>query len=70
MIPLRLSNNNTMSRVSKTNIKWPINSSIGDKILERMMWHDLLIELAFISMKYMKINVSLYFKIIEENTVH
>lgn len=56
MISLKHSNSNTISRVSKTNIKWHINSSIGDKILERMMWHDLLIELAFISMKYIKIS--------------
>lgn len=56
MIPLRHSYSNTISRVSKANTKWHINSSIGDEILERMMWHDLLIELAFISMKYIKIN--------------
>lgn len=35
------------------------------------MWHDLLIELAFVAVEYIKINnVSLYFKVIEDNTVH
>lgn len=73
MIPLRHSSSNTISRLSKTNIKWHINSNIGGKILERKMWHDLLIELAFVSMKYVTINnVGLYFKvsITEDNTVH
>jgi len=48
---LRLDNCNTMSKV-KLNIMWDINSSIGDEVLKRMMWHELLVELTLISVKY------------------